>query len=270
VETFNIERPRTEVHRLDHIPEIRVIPFCLISGSAGMSEDQRLHPDALNFPLEFLWPQFNIAPMTPANFRVRRATVDDLDTLRLMWESMRLETAELERRLTEFQIAENAEGRVVGVVGFQIAERHACIHSEAFSDFALAETVRPLIWERMKALALNHGIARLWTREHIPFWKQNGFLPANNETLKKLPAAWNDPAGEWLTLPLKNEDSIVSLEKELAMFMAAEKQRTSLTFKHAHTLKILATALAVMFAIFVGGALFYLLKKNPGLLLHGR
>jgi hypothetical protein len=204
--------------------------------------------------------------MNPANFRIRRATVDDLGTLRPMWESMRLELPELERRLTEIQVAEDAEGRVVGAIGFQITDRHARIHSEAFSDFALAERVRPLIWERMKALAMNHGIARLWTQEDVPFWKQNGFLPANGEALKKLPADWPTPANAWLTLSLKDENAIVSMEKELAMFMAAEKNRTEQAFKQARVLKAIATAMAIVFALFVAVVLFYLLKKNPNLL----
>ena len=208
--------------------------------------------------------------MSSGHFRVRRATLDDLDVLRPMWDSMRFPVSDLERRLTEFQVAEDADGRVVGTLGFQISERHARVHSEAYSDFAAADTARPLFWERLKALSMNHGIARLWTQETVPFWKQNGFLPANAEALKKLPAAWKDETGGWLTLPLKNEESIISLEKELAMFMAAEKQRTDRAFQHARTLKMIATALAVIFAIFVAGALFYLVRKNPGLLIPHR
>src|SRR5215218_3782398 len=110
----------------------------------------------MKFPLEFRLPPLKIATMNPANFRIRRATVDDLGTLRPMWESMRFETPELERHLTEFQVAEDPEGRVVGAIGFQITGRHARIHSEAFSDFAFAEAIRPLMWHRMQALAMNH------------------------------------------------------------------------------------------------------------------
>ncbi|MGN6553104.1 MAG: hypothetical protein ACTHLW_05225 [Verrucomicrobiota bacterium] len=199
-----------------------------------------------------------------SNFRIRRATVDDLGTLRPMWESMRLASPELERQLTEFQVAVDPENQVVAGVGFQIMERHANIHSEAFSDFALTETLRPMLWTRMQALAMNHGIARLWTQESAPFWKQNGFLPATAEELAKLPSGWISGTGPWLTLSLKNEESIRSGEQELALFMAAEKQRTARAFQHANTLKKLATVVAIIFAIFVAGALFFLLKKNRG------
>lgn len=208
--------------------------------------------------------------MNSANFRVRRATLDDLDALRPMWEAMRFQTPDLERRLTEFQVAEDAEGKVVGGIAFQIFERHANVHSETFSDFALAESIRPLLWERIQALARNHGIARLWSCEHAPFWKQTGFAPANTDALKKFPEAWEKESGDWWTLSLKDEDSIASVEKELEMFMAAEKQRTARALNHAKNLKHLATAVAILFAIFVAVALFYIVKKNSGFQHPGR
>ena len=47
--------------------------------------------------------------------------------------------ADLARRVTEFQVAEDAEGRLVGAAGLQVAERQGLIHSEVFEDFALAD-----------------------------------------------------------------------------------------------------------------------------------
>ena len=179
---------------------------------------------------------------------------------------MRLPVADLERRLTEFQVVQDQNGQLVGAIGFQMEQRHGRIHSEAFSDFAMADTVRPSLWDRVHSLTVNHGIARLWTREDAPFWKRNGFQPASPEDIKKLPSAWAGTTSGWLTLQLKNEDTIVSLEKELAMFMEAEKQRTARAFRHARMLKVAATFLAVAFAIFVIVALFYLFRRNPGML----
>ncbi|HET7625552.1 MAG TPA: hypothetical protein VFM25_09830 [Verrucomicrobiae bacterium] len=207
--------------------------------------------------------------MTGLNYRVRRATLDDLGALRPIWESMRLPVAELEKRLTEFQLAEDSSGEIVGAVGFQIVGRYARIHSEAFSDFSATDAVRPMFLERIQALAMNHGIVRLWTREQAPFWKQNGFVSANDEVLKKIPEAWADADAAWLTLALKDEQTIVSMEKELAMFMEAEKLRTRRAFQQARTLKMIATAVAILFAIFVIGVGFYMLRHNVGF-LHPR
>jgi N-acetylglutamate synthase-like GNAT family acetyltransferase len=202
--------------------------------------------------------------MSSGNLRIRRATLDDLAALRPLWNSMRFDIAMLERRLTEYQVAVDANEQVVGGLGLQIVGRHACLHSEAFPDFALTDHVRPLFWERIQALALNHGIARLWTREDAPFWKQNGFQPAKAEALKRLPAEVGSPDQPWLTLSLKDEDTVVSLEKELALFMQSEKQHTQKALKQAKMLKNIATVIALIFGILVLAGMIYLVKKNAG------
>ncbi len=51
--------------------------------------------------------------MNFASLRVRRATVDDFAALKMIWAAMRLSPDELEKRLTEFQVVQNAEGEVV-------------------------------------------------------------------------------------------------------------------------------------------------------------
>ena len=162
--------------------------------------------------------------MNPSDYRVRRATLDDIGALKALWQTMRFSAGDLEKRLTEFQVVEGPENKVVGALGFQMAERQGQIHSETFADFAIADAMRPLLWTRVRSLATNHGIFRLWTRECAPFWTQTGFQPANDKTIQRLPAAWNDSSATWLTLPLKDEDAIASLEKEFAMFMESEKQ----------------------------------------------
>jgi N-acetylglutamate synthase-like GNAT family acetyltransferase len=205
--------------------------------------------------------------MNGSTYRVRRATLEDLNTLRPLWESMRLPVADLERRLIEFQVAESPEGKIVGAIGFQAEGRYARIHSESFSDFAATDAVRPLFWERIQTLTRNHGIVRVWTREQVPFWKQHGFQPATADQLKKIPVAWDNTQTDWLTVALRDEDTIVSLEKELAMYKEAEKQRTARMFQQARVLKTIATLLAVAFAIFVMWGLFYLFRKNPNMIV---
>ena len=207
--------------------------------------------------------------MTSANYRVRRATLDDLGALKPLWESMRFSPEDLEKRLTEFQVAENAQGEVVGTIGFRMNGRHGCVHSESYADYSVADRVRPLFGERMQVLSANHGIARLWTRENAPYWNREGFQPADDETLKKLPAAWANENSAWLTLQLKSEEAFVSLEKELGVFMQAEKARTAKMHKQARIIKFLATGAAVIFGIVVIGALVYLMRKN-GLLIPRR
>jgi amino-acid N-acetyltransferase len=204
--------------------------------------------------------------MNSTAYRVRRATLEDLEALNALWASMNLSATDLKNRLTEFQVAEDAGGKVVGTVGFQILQRHGLIHSEAFADFAVADQVRPLLWGRIQALAMNHGVARLWTRENAPFWTHNGLQPADSSTLGRLPESWDRAASRWLTLRLKDEEVMMSLDKEFALFKEAEKRSTAETLAQTRKVKLIVTTIGVIIALALVAATVYLLltRRSPG------
>lgn len=204
--------------------------------------------------------------MSQADNRVRRATVDDLGGLNALWESMHFPALELEKRLTEFQLVETPDGQLLGAVGMEIAGRHGRLHSEAFNDFALADILRQCLWERMQSVATNHGLVRIWTQETAPFWAHSGLLPAEAESLKKLPAAWTTLPSKWLTIRLRDEEAVeISLDKEFARFKEFEKERTDKAMRQARTLKLVATLLAIVLALLVGVISIYVFK-NRGIL----
>jgi N-acetylglutamate synthase-like GNAT family acetyltransferase len=204
--------------------------------------------------------------MNSSAYRVRRATLEDLEALTALWTCMNFPATELKNRLTEFQVAEDGGGKVVGAVGFQILQRHGLIHSEAFADFAVADNVRPLLWGRIHALAMNHGIVRLWTRENAPFWTHNGLQPADAHALDRLPQPWDRSAPGWHTLRLKDEDVMMSLDKEFALFKEAEKQNTAETLGQARKLKLVVTTIGILMALALIAAAVYLLltRRLPG------
>lgn len=208
--------------------------------------------------------------MTASTLRVRRATIEDMDTLRSLWTSMHLPVAELEPRLTEFQVVEDADGKFVGAVGFQIGANHGRLHNEGFTDFAVADAARDLLWSRIQTLSSNHGILRLWTEQSAPFWDRLGFKTAEAEDLKKLPANWKKEGASWFTLQLKDEAAINAVEQELTLFKQAQKQQSTRILQQVRTLKMLATLIAVLFALFAFGAAFYLVMKRPEILHLGR
>jgi N-acetylglutamate synthase-like GNAT family acetyltransferase len=188
--------------------------------------------------------------MSSAAYLVRRATVDDRANMVTLWNSMRLPAGELERRLTEFQIVEAGDGSLLGGIGMEIIERHGRIHSEAFSDFALAEVFRTQLWERLQSLAVNHGLARIWTNEAAPFWKYNGFHPAESDELKRLPPAWNLIPGDWLTMTLRDEDALrASLDMDFSRLKEKEQQETERLLNKARTLKYIAVTFIVLVVI---------------------
>jgi N-acetylglutamate synthase-like GNAT family acetyltransferase len=205
-----------------------------------------------------------IQDVSPFNLRIRRATTDDFQSLRSLWNSMRLPADELERRLTEFQVVESADGQLAGAIGLQITGQHALLHSEGYADFSIADAARQLFWERIQTIAAHHGVFRLWTQETSPFWVRWGFQPPTAETRARLPDEWKNYEGQWFTIQLKNEEVIAELEKELASFKQSEKQHTAQTLDQARTLRTIITVIGFGVGILCLGVLLYLfMHHNP-------
>jgi N-acetylglutamate synthase-like GNAT family acetyltransferase len=185
-------------------------------------------------------------------YRVRRATVEDLEALRELWRLMHLPASDLERRVTEFQVAESGDGHLHGALGLEINGRQGRLHGEVFSDFALAETLRELLWHRMQALALSHGLARFWTLETAPFWKRTGFQPPDDTALKRLPAAWAEHAPRFLTLGLRDEEALEkALQSNFELLKAEEQRRTQQFVRRGKIIKFVVTLLTLGLAAFV-------------------
>ncbi len=108
--------------------------------------------------------------MNPGEYTVRRATVDDVKSLLKLWESAGLPGIELERRLTEFQVVVDSNETIVAAMGLQIEAKNGKVHSEAFSDPALKDTLRPRLWDRMLIVAKNIGLFGMSTLERGQFW----------------------------------------------------------------------------------------------------
>lgn len=202
--------------------------------------------------------------MTAGSFRVRRAVVDDRDALVVLWNAMRLPSGELEKRLTEFQVAVDANDQVIGAIGMRLAGRQGLIHSEAFADFSLADTLRTALWERLQSVATNHGLVRLWSTETAPFWTHSGLNPPGAEELAKLPADWTRLGPNWLTVKLREDlEEVINLDHQFAMFMEAEKQRSRQIMDQAKMLKLFATLLAVALFLAVIGVGLWMVMRHP-------
>lgn len=177
---------------------------------------------------------------------------------------MHFSLGDLEKQLTEFQVVTDDAGQVIGAVGFQMLNRHARIHSEAFGDYGLADYARPALWQRIQTLTTNHGLTRLWTHENSPFWSRNGFAQAKEPDFSNMPTAWDRFAPDWLTLKFKDEEAIASLDKEFALFVETEKQRSSQILTQAKTLKGIFITIIVLVALAFGAAMIWLLIKQKG------
>jgi hypothetical protein len=178
---------------------------------------------------------------------------------------MGLPADKLEKRLTEFQVIESEDGQLAGAIGLQVIRQHGLLHSEAYTDFSVADEARQLFWERIQVIASHHGVFRLWTQELSPFWSNCGFRIVITESLVQLPDEWKRFEGKWYTLQLKNEAALATLEKELTVFREAETQRTTQTRDQARTLTTIITVAGFAIGIALIGFAFYLLVRRGSL-----
>jgi N-acetylglutamate synthase-like GNAT family acetyltransferase len=208
-----------------------------------------------------------ISAMTNPTLQVRRATVDDLPRLLALWQKENLPAQELEGRFKEFQVIEN-EGEIAGALGLQVSGHEGRLHSEAFEDFGQADALRGLLWERMKTVAQNFGLVRVWSQFTSPFWRTIGFDHASNEVLTRLPQNFGADRNPWLYVKLREEaGAVVSLDKEFALFRESEKESTAKMMRQARVMKIVAGIVAgVVFLMVIAWAVmfFKVQKRLPG------
>jgi N-acetylglutamate synthase-like GNAT family acetyltransferase len=198
------------------------------------------------------------------SYRTRRATVDDLPQLAELWRAASLPVEELEKQFTDFQVAEDAQAKLAGTIGLRIEGSNGKVHAETFVDFALADDLRPALWERLQIVAQNHGLYRLWTTEAAPWWKKNaGFSTPAEGLLQKLPESYGPRQAAWLTLRLKDEGADPEqLDKEIAMFKETERLKREKLIHQAEVIRIIGTLISALLLLFALAVLFHMWKHR--------
>ena len=209
--------------------------------------------------------------MNEPQYNLRRATVDDLPGLKLLWERARLQVLDLEKRLTDFQLVVSDAGDLIGAIGLHIDGKQGQVHSEAFTQPEEGARFREVVWDRIQVLARNHGLVRLWTRESAPFWQEKaGFAEASPESIGKLPASFGNTPERWLTLQLREENlAALSVEREFELFQVSQKQETERLMQLGRTLKMITVVVLGVVLVIGGFFVVKLLVKNPSLLSPG-
>jgi N-acetylglutamate synthase-like GNAT family acetyltransferase len=195
----------------------------------------------------------------PGPYRTRRATTDDLEQLKALWEEARFPVLELEKQFTDFQVAADGEGRVAAAIAIQIAGHEGHIHSETYADFGLTDALRPRLWQHLQVVAQNHSLFRVWTTEAAPFWRRDaGFAEAPSDVLAKFPAAFGTPGPRWLALRLRDEAAEPeALARQFEVFKIAEQEKRDKVLRHARALRFLGTFLAALLFISLFALLLY-------------
>lgn len=201
--------------------------------------------------------------MLPEGTTTRRATLDDLEALRGLWQECRLPDYELERRFTEFQVVLDGQGWILAAIGLRFAGPHGQVHSLALRRPDLESELGALLWERVLTLAEKHGAHRLWTREHGPFWSERGFVPPDPPVRRELPPALGALQDSWWTLKLRDEPlKLIAAEEQLEAFLELERLKTDQMLRRGRFLKLLATLLAAGLFLLILGALLFLVRRG--------
>lgn len=196
--------------------------------------------------------------MDPSEFTARRATVDDLPALKLLWERNHLQILDLEKVMTEFQLMISPEGDLLGAVALHIEQKQGHIHSEAYARAEDRDVYRPVLWQRLENVAKNHGLLNLWIADRDPFWTGQGFAEPNLERLKKLPESFRTAAPERLVLALREEAAeAISLEHEFELFQQNQRASSERIMAQAQKVKnvvyvivLVAVAAMVVFSVY--------------------
>ena len=191
--------------------------------------------------------------MTIPNLKVRRATIEDLPKLVPLWQEDKLDAPALEKRFKEFQLAEGADGGLLGAIGLEIAGPEGRLHSEVFARHDLSDSLREQIWDRLQVVAKNYGLVRIWCQFTTPYWNQTEFQYAEDALqAAKLPPSFAGHSAPWRVIQLREEASpAASIEREFAAFKELEKQNTERLFRQAKLLKAFAGLVVIIVSILV-------------------
>lgn len=190
--------------------------------------------------------------MSSAQLEARRATLDDLSGLRQLWQDSGVSDRSLEKRLTEFQIVEDFTDNIVACAGFQIAARQGFVDYFLCQNPEFRDSAQLLLWERIQALAQNHGLVRLWTQESGVFWSNQGFSEADDTLRSKIPSKFGESPEKWKTLQLRDESvNSLSWEQHLALLQQSQKKIARKTAERIRIARWFAgfVALVVLFAM---------------------
>lgn len=202
--------------------------------------------------------------MNPPHYQMRRATIEDLVRLRSLWAQAALPVEILDKHLTEFQVAEAADGVLLACVALQLDGQQGKIHSPAYRSPEARRALEQPLWERVQSVAKNHGLWRLWTQDPNPFWRAHGFEDADANAREKLPPRFGPPDNAWLVVKLRDEVApAISFEHEFELFKQSQQDWTNRALRQARVLRILAILLGALLFAVAGWMLLHLMQALP-------
>ncbi|MEY3273287.1 MAG: hypothetical protein RLZZ341_2188 [Pseudomonadota bacterium] len=224
-------------------------------GHGGFLALSRFHPSPSPLTVD--------APFAEPEIRARRATVDDLPGLHALWQRAGLPWDQLERFVTEFILVPNDDGLPLAAIGLQAEGDQGLVHSEAILPGQDEPMLRSALWERLRIIARNQGIARLWTLEDAAFWTAT-FQPALAGDVEGLKATFADPTTSWWTFVLRDPARAQRLLDERMALWEAHRQSDADRFSEAIArIRQGAFIVAGLVVAMMIGMVVYLVARRP-------
>jgi N-acetylglutamate synthase-like GNAT family acetyltransferase len=201
--------------------------------------------------------------MEPAPLESRRATIEDLGALEILWSQSGLPAAELVKFLTEFHVVTDPDGQILHAIGLLVEGDQALLHSEALSvpQSIEPDACRAAVWRRLRILARNQGISRIWTQEDAEYWQVSGYQPISESQLPaELPSFVPREAGWWMHQSPDAAQADLMVQREFALWKT-QREQESQSFQQR--VKVFRAVALVLFALSLVGFLFYAAKLPP-------
>ena len=204
--------------------------------------------------------------MEPVPLECRRATLEDLDSLRDLWSASGLPADELAKFLNEFQVVTDPSGRIIYSIGLLTEDGQALLHSEAVGCPPPEEpdTCRALAWKRLGILSRNQGIRRIWTREDAVYWGTCGFDPLPVQELPaELPSFVPREVGWSVHRHHEPAQTELLVKRELALWQTRREQETEEFQRKVRKFRAVALVLFGLSMILLLAFLFTVLRLRP-------
>ena len=204
--------------------------------------------------------------MEPAPLESRRATIEDLGALEILWSQSGLPAAELVKFLTEFHVVTDPDGQILHAIGLLVEGDQALLHSEALSvpQSIEPDACRAAVWRRLRILARNQGISRIWTQEDAEYWQVSGYQPISESQLPaELPSFVPREAGWWMHQSPDAAQADLMVQREFALWKTQREQESQSFQQRVKTFRAVALVLFALSLILLLGFLFYAAKLRP-------
>ena len=216
-----------------------------------------------------------VAPVELPALSARRATVEDLPSLRGLWQAAGLPWDQLDRFVTEFQVvpASVDSDVLIGAVGFLVEGGDGLLHSEAVVADEAADETRAALWRRVQIIGRNQGVHRIWTQEDAAYWATCGFKAAGPEALAACKGSFLDRSASWLWFEYPAPETVKArLDEQMAIWQATRTQEAAALqerIRHYRNLAVLVATVVIGIMIVM---LSIIMRQHPEVmqrLLHG-